>query len=92
MKIKVVAPPDGKSSLLCWHSLIIKEFDDVAFLHEPGVACTLDGYFRCFSLSAGPGSQCSLASVTQLRLAGVQGRLQVATIGTAVSETDIVAS
>ena len=35
---------------------------------------------------------CSLASVTQLRLAGVQGRLQVATIGTAVSETDIVAS
>ena len=85
MKIKVVAPPDGKSSLLCWRSLIIEEFDDVAFLHEPGVACTLDGYFRCFSLSAGPGSQCSLASVTQ-------GRLQVATIGTAVSETDIVAS
>ena len=35
---------------------------------------------------------CSLASVTQLRPAGVQGRLQVATIGTAVSETDIVAS
>ena len=35
---------------------------------------------------------CSLESVTQLRPAGVHGRLQVAAIETAVSETDNVAS
>ena len=37
-----------------WRSLIIEEFDDVAFLHEPGGACTLDGYVRYLWLSCSP--------------------------------------
>ena len=37
-----------------WRSLIIEEFDDVAFLHEPGDACTLDGYVRYLWLSCSP--------------------------------------